>query len=207
MIKYGGFTCERSIDTFGQRFILVNCFHTVLRTEPSMKQEPCSELCSTVDAVIPSYQDFQTLNLSRLVDLCEDEYNTQSGPDSKSSPESCDYAISTSFNFTDLTWKSDGQSLDNVTWKSFAYPKFNDILVICGMKLTNSIDRQNGYLGRVVNNVRYCLVSSTDFDFDRKNYFAHQYQNIEALATNRLGYYFCEGDELTSTNLKLGTFN
>ena len=43
--------------------------------------------------------------------------------------------------------------------------------------------------------------------FDRKNYFAHQYQNIEALATNRLGYYFCEGEQLTSTNLKLGTFN
>ena len=100
MIEHGKFSCNASQDIFGQSFILFNCFHTAPSKTAFMKSQSCSESCSSIDAVIPTYQDFQTLNLNYLVSLCKDEYETNRDSEIESN---CDYAISTSFNFTDLT--------------------------------------------------------------------------------------------------------
>ena len=73
------------------------------------------------DALIPNYDHWQTINVSNLYKSCvkEGAYN-------------CDFRVDSSYNFTGQYWLSNGKRLDDVIWKSFAYPNLNDIITVCG---------------------------------------------------------------------------
>ena len=73
------------------------------------------------DALIPNYDHWRTINVSNLYKSCvkEGAYN-------------CDFRVDSSYNFTGKYWLSNGERLDDVIWKSFAYPNLNDIITVCG---------------------------------------------------------------------------
>ena len=56
--------------------------------------------------------------------------------------------------------------------------------------------------------MRFCIFNSIEFDEKRTNYFGYEFQRAKDYYSSyhMLGYYFCDGDDLTIENLKLGTY-
>ena len=56
--------------------------------------------------------------------------------------------------------------------------------------------------------MRFCIFNSIEFDEERTNYFGYEFQRAKDyyLSYHMLGYYFCDGDDLTIENLKLATY-
>ena len=89
---------------------------------------------------VPNYDEWRNLNTSFLYESC-----------AKKDSLNCDFRVASSYNFSGQYWLSNGHRLDEIIWKSFAYPSLNDIITICGFvfdptklagenKLTHDID-------------------------------------------------------------------
>ena len=88
----------------------------------------------------------------------------------------CDFQVSSSFNYDEGIWYSNGKTLDDVVWKSVSYPRIDDILVVCGLldKLVY-VDTQHTDSSQT-KAVRYCMKNTPSFNFERTNYLDHNYQ-------------------------------
>ena len=130
MIKFDNFTCNNSFSSFGHTFLMLNCYQIVDGSrdhrEPDMGK-PCSELCAVNSSYVVDYEKWKLMDLNYLGKAC-----TNKGR--------CDFAISTSFNFNGSYWISGDDKLENITWKSVAYPRLNDLLTVCGFETITSID-------------------------------------------------------------------
>ena len=71
------------------------------------------------DATIPNYDQWLTVNTSRLYYSCVNH-------------DHCDFQVASSYNHLEKYWLSNGKRLDDVIWRSYAYPDLKDILTICG---------------------------------------------------------------------------
>ena len=56
--------------------------------------------------------------------------------------------------------------------------------------------------------MRFCHLNSIDFDEQRTNHNAYKFHKTRGyyLSYHELGYYLCDGDDLTINSLKLGTY-
>ena len=126
----------------------------------------CTEICSNENAIIPNYDQWNTLNISRLFDSCED-WN-------------CDFTIKSKYDFIKSQWESNGKKLDKIIWKSSSYPRLNDVLTVCRIRSNNGL--------------QYCLASSNEFELtNRTNYVGYQYRDssfIYKYSNINRGYYF-----------------
>ena len=54
-----------------------------------------------------------------------------------------------------------------------------------------------------MNRIRYCTTNSLHFHTNRTNYLDYKFK----MAVNDTGYYFCEDDNITLENLKMGSYH
>ena len=195
MKNIGNFTCENSISFLNSTMLLMNCYLIKELDIFNPKLKPCTDLCLEHDTSIPTIREWNKLTKSDLYTFCKDTRN-------------CDFAIKLAFNFVDSYWESDGEKLENITWKSASYPLLNDILTICGYEL----DRYR--LGFPFNDVRFCVKSSTKFNLNRTDYLGYHIDRYKPTQrSNTLdfyenhGYFFCHDEELELENLKRATLN
>ena len=122
MIKFENFTCKNKFSFLGQTMLLLKCYSLVQvaeRTRGTQREKSCSELCASNNSYVPSYEEWKTISLEDLRNKCTNK-------------DRCDFAITTSFNWTGSYWSSGDNKLENIIWKSVEYPRLNDLLTICG---------------------------------------------------------------------------
>ena len=151
----------------------------------------------TKDASIPNYDEWQTFNTGHLYESCGQRGSFN-----------CDFQVASSYDFSGKYWLSNGKRLDNITWISFSYPDLKDVMTVCGFSfngLTYGSFRFNKFHRKKP--IRYCLTNSLIFDHDRTDYLGHQFKEADQdINQTNIGYYFCEDDDITPENLKLGSY-
>ena len=151
------------------------------------------------DATIPNYDQWQTFNAGHLYESCgqQESFN-------------CDFQVASSYDFTEKHWLSNGKKLDKITWRSFSYPDLKDVMTVCGFSFTDTRYRNSRFTNfphKKPVGLRYCLINSLLFDFDRTDYLGYQFRKIyQDINQTNTGYYFCEEDEITPENLKIGSY-
>ena len=185
---FRNFTCNDQLN-FYQPLLYLSCYRWITRYGPAKPKPSCSNVCSSVKAKSASFDDWNSLNLSFLHESCKEE-NTKVNKEplkKLTTPgnmtrthqyhhdlvhKTCDFTVSIDYDFTKSIWHADDRPISNLTWKSSFYPRLNDLVVICDLKF--SLTPGSMPAGTFYDIPRYCVSSSTIFDFERTNYVDHQ---------------------------------
>ena len=182
------FTCNDTFQRLNTTLISTNCF-TVL--DDDFDDVSCNKECHRRNAKIPDYDDLLGLNLEEIERTCGADF--------------CDLRVNVHFNFDTDNWQSNNKQLDSLMWKSYEFPRLNDLLVVCNLEPLWYGWQPSGV------RARYCTKNSPSLDLNRTNFVAWQYmpqtqgyRDVKMMRKQYSGYYLCETDTLHPSNLKMG---
>ena len=170
MLFFQNYICN-DVFSFFEPLVYLSCYRLIERDGPENTRPSCLELCSSQKTKIVSYNEWNSLNSSYLQETCEVKNSNLTGP-AAMKEKTCDFTVSLEYDFYKSTWHSHDSQVDDLTWRSSFYPRLNDLVVICDLR----VSLMPNYRGSIfsTNIPRYCISSSTLFDLDRTNYLDYQ---------------------------------
>ena len=132
------FTCEVDLHFRGNRHFGYECFGQVdpvyksmlagSKTAEKIESLPsCDTVCQSSSSNQPNYEQFMTLNRSKLLSFCE----TIEMQSRAVSYGQCLFNVDVNFDFGQLAWTTkNGDPLRNIQWYDSEFPLFNDKLAI-----------------------------------------------------------------------------
>ena len=170
MLFFQNYICNDVFSIF-QPLVYLSCYRLIKRDGIENTRPSCLELCSSQKTKIVSYKEWNSLNSSYLQETCEVENSNLTGP-ATMKKKTCDFTVALEYDFIKSTWQSHGSQIDDLTWKSSFYPRLNDLVVICDLRVSLMPNYSESIFS--TNIPRYCISSSTMFDLNRTNYLHYQ---------------------------------
>ena len=99
-------------------------------TEKVESLPSCESVCESSSSRQPNYEQFMSLNKSKLLDFCEEstEKSARAMPDNL-----CQFNVVVDFDFDKLAWTTEsGEPIKTINWSKGGYPWFNhklDVIV------------------------------------------------------------------------------
>ena len=159
MKTIGYFTCT---DKMYRSLLYLSCYQVIIK----VWDKSCSEICLSVSAKNPSSDEWNSLNLTYLHESCPQKNTDRPGDTRNIGEVACEFTVPMEYNFAESFWYNNGRRLNNLTWKSIDYPRLKDTVVIFGLRASPA-DHSDQI-------PRYCVSSSTLYDFKRTDYLGYQ---------------------------------
>lgn len=219
------FTCENHILKLNVELYKTDC--SILVDNHSNKSSlvetnydtSCVAACDDIAASVPTYDEFLSLNYTRIHELMADEGPVCPWHHTKCiDPPPLELQVRLGFDFERRLWQSNGHPVSNITWTSVGYPKITDLLTIC-FRNVQKLNMTTSAADNVPKNpfassnpvAFYCTTSSStrtsnrsDF-YDSDLYYLKYSHHLDNDAKKAL--YFCTDDPLDIAHLKYGTYN